>query len=126
MPSLPTLRECGLPAEVIEIPAKASMEGGLDVRARGLNDSLCCLTKDAAVQLHRKCSITSGSPLFRNGRHPIVIQGKMSALHVATSHFYHDSYLTLSLPRLSIDDLVFSVFTSIFLKLSYKISLIKN
>ena len=34
--------------------------------------------------------------------------------------------LTLSLPRSSIDDLVFSVFTSNFLKLSYKISLIKN
>ena len=34
--------------------------------------------------------------------------------------------LTLSLPRPSIDDLVFSVFTSNFFKLSYKISLIKN
>ena len=34
--------------------------------------------------------------------------------------------LTLLLPRSSIDDLVFSVFTSNFFKLSYKISLIKN
>ena len=34
--------------------------------------------------------------------------------------------LTLSLPRSSIDDLVFSVFTSNFFKLSYKISLLKN
>ena len=34
--------------------------------------------------------------------------------------------LTLSLPRSSIDDLVFSVFTSNFVKLSYKISLLKN
>ena len=34
--------------------------------------------------------------------------------------------LTLSLPRSSTDDLVFSVFTSNFLKLSYKISLLKN
>ena len=34
--------------------------------------------------------------------------------------------LTLSLPRSSIDDLVFSVFTSKFFKFSYKISLIKN
>ena len=103
----------------------------------------------------------------------------MSALHTATSHFYHDSYfrrfpfglytdiavgnykfvvcnifvlirhlvagshccdscacmhrscsdcntLTLSLPRSSIDDLVFSVFPSNFFKLSYKISLRKN
>ena len=33
--------------------------------------------------------------------------------------------LTLSLPRLSIDDLVFSVFPSNFVKLSYKISLLK-
>ena len=33
--------------------------------------------------------------------------------------------LTLSLPRSSIDDLVFSVFSSHFLKLSYKISLLK-
>ena len=33
--------------------------------------------------------------------------------------------LTLSLPRSSIDDLVFSVFTSNFFKLSYKISLLK-
>ena len=37
---------------------------------------------------------------------------------------YHS--LTLSLPRSSIDDLVFSVFTSNFFKLSYKISLLKN
>ena len=36
----------------------------------------------------------------------------------------HD--LTLLLPRSSIDDLVFSVFTSNFLNLSYKISLLKN
>ena len=35
-------------------------------------------------------------------------------------------YLTLSSPRSSIDDLVFSVFTSNFFKLSYKISLLKN
>ena len=34
--------------------------------------------------------------------------------------------LTLSLPRSSIDDFVFSVFTSNFVELSYKISLIKN
>ena len=34
--------------------------------------------------------------------------------------------LTLSLPRSSIDDLVFSVFTSNFFKLSYKICLLKN
>ena len=34
--------------------------------------------------------------------------------------------LTLSLPRSSIDDLVFSVFLSNFFKLSYKISLMKN
>ena len=36
------------------------------------------------------------------------------------------THLTLSLLRSSIDDLVFSVFTSIFFKLSYKISLLKN
>ena len=34
--------------------------------------------------------------------------------------------LTLSLPRLSYDDLVFSVFPSIFFKLSYNINLLKN
>ena len=34
--------------------------------------------------------------------------------------------LTLSLPRSSTDDLGFSVFTSNFFKLSYKISLLKN
>ena len=62
------------------------------VRARRLDDGLCCLTEDAAVQLHRiRCSfITSGSPLQRNDRHPSVIRIKMSALHVATSHFYYD------------------------------------
>ena len=38
----------------------------------------------------------------------------------------HGLHLTLSLPRSSIDDLVFSVFTSNFFKLSYKISLLKN
>ena len=57
--------------------------------ARRLDDGLCCLTEDAAFQLHRRrCSfITSGSPLKQNGRHPTVIQDKMSALHMATSHF---------------------------------------
>ena len=34
--------------------------------------------------------------------------------------------LTLSLPRSSTDDLVFSVFTSNFFKFSYKINLLKN
>ena len=34
--------------------------------------------------------------------------------------------LTLSLPRSSIDDLVFSVFLSNFFKLSYKINLLKH
>ena len=61
MPSLPTLRERGLPANVSKITAKTLMEGGLDVRARRLDDDLYCLTE-------------------------------MSAHHVATSHFYHDSY----------------------------------
>ena len=37
-----------------------------------------------------------------------------------------ENRLTLSLPRSSTDDLGFSVFTSNFFKLSYKISLIKN
>ena len=54
MPSPPTLREGGLPAEVSEIPAKTSMEGSLDLTARRLDDGLCCLTEDAAVQLHRR------------------------------------------------------------------------
>ena len=40
--------------------------------------------------------------------------------------FTLEAGLTLSLPRSSIDDLVFSVFTSNFFKLSYKISLLKN
>ena len=42
------------------------------------------------------------------------------------SYWRRTILLTLSLPRSSIDDLVFSVFTSNFFKLSYKISLIKN
>ena len=41
-------------------------------------------------------------------------------------NYAKSSALTLSLPRSSIDDLVFSVFTSNFVKLSYKISLLKN
>ena len=44
-------------------------------------------------------------------------------------HFFQrclSSNISLSLPRSSIDDLVFSVFPSNFVKLSYKISLIKN
>ena len=40
--------------------------------------------------------------------------------------WFHLLPLTLSLPRSSIDDVVFSVFTSNFFKLSYKISLLKN
>ena len=53
----PTLIELGMPAEVSEIPAKTSFGSGLDVRARRLDDGLCCLTEDAAVQLHRgRCS----------------------------------------------------------------------
>ena len=34
----------------------------------------------------------SGSPLYRNGRHLAVIRCQKSALHMETSHFYHDSY----------------------------------
>ena len=47
------------------------------------------------------------------------------ALYLTTLFNLGDS-LTLSLPQSSIDDLVFSVFTSNFFKLSYKISLLKN
>ena len=66
---------------------------GLDVGALRHDDSLCCLTGDAAVQLHRgRCSFFEGSPLLRNGKHLTVVRVKVSALHVATSHFYHDSY----------------------------------
>ena len=44
------------------------------------------------VQLHRRrCSFFVEATLLRNGRHLIVVQVKMSALHVATSHFYDDS-----------------------------------
>ena len=32
--------------------------------------------------------------MLRNGRHPTVIQLKISALLTATSHFYHDSNST--------------------------------
>ena len=39
---------------------------------------------------------------------------------------FSSSSLTLSLPRSSIDDLVFSLFPLNFFKLSYKISLLKN
>ena len=48
------------------------------------------------------------------------------AWHLAPTDVCDSSCLTLSLPRSSIDDLVFSVFLSNFVKLSYKISLIKN
>ena len=90
-----TLRERGLPTEVSEISANTSMKGGLDVTTRPLDDGLCCLTEDAAVQLHRgRCSLFEGSQLLRNGRHLTVVHVKMSALHVATSHFYDDSYCT--------------------------------
>ena len=70
MPSPPTLRECGLPAEVSEIPAKTSMVNSLDVGARRLDNGLGCLTEDAAVQLHRgDVASLSGSPLLHNSRH---------------------------------------------------------
>ena len=95
MPSPSTLGEWGLRAEVREIPAKTSLEGGLDVRARRLDDGLCCLTEDAIVELNRvRCSFFSGSPLLRNGRLPTVIPVKMSAFHVETGHFYHNNYWT--------------------------------
>ena len=75
-------------------PPRLQLEGGPDVRAWRLDDGLCCFTEDAAVQLHRKrrSFITSGSPLLCNGRHLTVVQDKMSAHYVATSHFYHDNY----------------------------------
>ena len=59
MPSLPTLREWGLPAEVSEFHAKTPMEGGLGVRARRLDNGLRCLTEDAAVQPHRGYAASS-------------------------------------------------------------------
>ena len=64
MPSPPTLRGRGLTGEVSEIPAKTSMESGLDDRARRLDDGLCCLTEDAAVHLYRRrCGFFTGIPL---------------------------------------------------------------
>ena len=70
------------------------MEGVLEVGVWRFDDGLCCLTEDAAVRLHRRrCSfITSGLPLLHNGKHPTVVQVKMSALHVVPSHFHHVSY----------------------------------
>ena len=60
MSSPPTLKERSLP-NVSEIAAKTAIAGGLDVRARRLDNGLCCLTKDAAVQLHRgTCSFFAG------------------------------------------------------------------
>ena len=59
----------------MRLPTRLQLEGGLDVRARRLDDDLCCLTEDAAVQQHRgTCSFFAGSPLLCNGRHPTVIQ----------------------------------------------------
>ena len=66
MPSPPKLRESEVcRPKSVRFPPRLQLEGGLDVRARRLDDGLCCLTEDAAVQLHRRrCSfITSGSPL---------------------------------------------------------------
>ena len=48
---------------------------------------------------------------------------RLAAESIYSSKIYNA--LTLSLPRSSIDDLVFSVFTSNFVKLSYKINLLK-
>ena len=57
------------------------------------DDGLCCLTEDAAIQPHRgRCRFIAGSSLLCNSRHLTEIQIKMSAFHVTTSHFYHDSY----------------------------------
>ena len=49
------------------------MEGGLDIRAWCLDDGLCCLTDDTAIQLHQEdvalshrghhCSATAGIQL---------------------------------------------------------------
>ena len=52
------------------------------------------------------------------------MQKKINAFSAALLNKEKD--LTLSLPRSSIDDLVFSVFPSNFVKLSYKISLLKK
>ena len=46
--------------------------------------------------------------------------------HFEQNFLFYPLLLTLSLPRSSIDDLVFSVFTSNFFKLSCKISLLKK
>ena len=63
-------------------------EGGLDVRARRLDDGLYWLTEDAAVQLHpRISSFFVGVTIVSKWQHPTVIQVEMSALQVATSPF---------------------------------------
>ena len=78
----------------MRFPPRLQLEGGLDVWARRLDDSLCFLTKDAAFQLQRgRCGFFVGSLLIRNGRHPTAVQVKMSALRVVTDHFYHDVFL---------------------------------
>ena len=58
MPFPRKLREQGLPAEVSGFPAKTSRKGDFEVSARQLDDGLCCLTENVAVQLHRRrCSL---------------------------------------------------------------------
>ena len=57
-------------------------------------------TKNCVSALSMMASKVSGSLirqvflLLRNGIHPNVFRVKTSAFHVATSHFYHDSYCT--------------------------------
>ena len=60
------------------------------------------------------------------GKHHEVVAEKLQFMKPHSLYRSMQSSLTLSLPRSSIDDLVFSVLTSNFVKLSYKISLIKN
>ena len=43
----------------MRFPPRHQLEGGLDVRVRRLDDGLCCLTEDAAVQLHRGDVVSS-------------------------------------------------------------------
>ena len=78
----------------MRFPSRLHLEGVLEVRARRLNDGFCCLIEGAAVQLHRgRCSFFVGVTIVAQRQAPLaVVRRQKSALHTATSHFYHDSY----------------------------------
>ena len=94
--------------------------------AKQISPGLNAVVQDAVQVISFVKSRALNNSLFENLCREMESEFKILLMHGEVRWLSKAKALTLSLPRSSIDDLVFSMFPSNFVKLSYKISLLKN